>query len=1164
MKITVKKNMKKGMSLFLCLLMMFSLATPAFAEGTEDILSRPYGSVEPITEGLSAEGTEEITVTNKEEITLEFAKADPSIGRNNDGWWAGFKVIAPAGLTEEELKAVKFRKNTDGQWSDDGYFWDVKNSAEGDAVHWVGVWTYVTPEKIAQAVDNKLTYSYMFDWYGNGFEGEAQKIDVVLDTEKLVLDAEYNYGTVQIFTDGLTVEGTEDITVTNKEEITLSFHRANPSIGRNKDGWWAGMKVIAPAELTADELKAAKYLRTDAKGTAEKVFWNVKDSADGADVHYVEMWVMVTPAFIAGAEDNKLTTTYEFDWDDNGYGISTQKIDFVLDTTKIKLDMTPFLGSVEAITEGLAAEGTEEITVTNNEEITLEFAKADPSIGRNKDGWWAGMKLLAPAGLTEEELKAATFRKNTDGQWSNADYFWGVKDSTDTDSAHWVGIWAYVSPEELANAVDNKLTYRYEFDWYGNGLESETQKINLVLDTEKVILDHEDHYATAEAITDGLEVTGTTDLEVKNSEEITLDFAKADPSIGRNKDGWWAGFKVIAPAELTEAQLKDVRFRKSTEGQWSDPAPFWSVKDSNEGDAAHWVGVWAFVTPELIASAQDNKIVYEYEFDWDGNGFGISTQKINVVLDTEKIKLIHSEGCEKVIDIPAKEPECLVDGNTEASHCGVCGLVLSTYDVIPSYQGHNFTEKIMDEAHLFAPADCVYYDRYYYSCSRCDVMSEEVYEDKEGSSLLPHVRTRKIDEIHLVSPADCTHAAIYYMGCKNCDEVFDDTTYSEGTPKYHLFTVEKVTAKAGIGSQGYISFYCKDCGTADNDPIPFAGIASVKLAAASFNYTGKAVTPAVTVKDSDGKTLKKGTDYTVAYSNNILPGATATAKVTFKGNYKGTYTIKYKIVIPATTKITFAANNSAVKITWNKVPNAINYKIYQKTAKGWKDLGNTTALSKTITKLSAGTKYTFAVKAAVKYNGKVYWAGAYKTVDTATTLSATSKITATPTVNSIKLTWNAVKGANGYAIYLKTANGWKHLGNTTKTTATFKNLKAGTNYIYAVRTITRTASNVIVLGGYRQLITATKPVAPTVNVTVSGGKATVKWNKVAGATGYQVYYKTANSGWKLMGTVGAAKVSLAKTGFKKGVKYAFAVRAYKAVSGGNIFGALGSKTVTMK
>ncbi|MCR5846590.1 MAG: S-layer homology domain-containing protein [Lachnospiraceae bacterium] len=58
-------------------------------------------------------------------------------------------------------------------------------------------------------------------------------------------------------------------------------------------------------------------------------------------------------------------------------------------------------------------------------------------------------------------------------------------------------------------------------------------------------------------------------------------------------------------------------------------------------------------------------------------------------------------------------------------------------------------------------------------------------------------------------------------------------------------------------------------------------------------YTGSAITPTVTVKDGN-KTLVKGTDYTVAYSDNINPG-TATVTITGKGNYTGTRTTHFSI-----------------------------------------------------------------------------------------------------------------------------------------------------------------------------------------------------------------------------------------------------------------------------
>ncbi len=64
-------------------------------------------------------------------------------------------------------------------------------------------------------------------------------------------------------------------------------------------------------------------------------------------------------------------------------------------------------------------------------------------------------------------------------------------------------------------------------------------------------------------------------------------------------------------------------------------------------------------------------------------------------------------------------------------------------------------------------------------------------------------------------------------------------------------------------------------------------------------WTGSAITPTVTVKDGS-TTLKSGTDYTVAYSNNVNAGD-ATVTITGKGNYTGTVSVKFKIVKPTYT-----------------------------------------------------------------------------------------------------------------------------------------------------------------------------------------------------------------------------------------------------------------------
>ena len=76
---------------------------------------------------------------------------------------------------------------------------------------------------------------------------------------------------------------------------------------------------------------------------------------------------------------------------------------------------------------------------------------------------------------------------------------------------------------------------------------------------------------------------------------------------------------------------------------------------------------------------------------------------------------------------------------------------------------------------------------------------------------------------------------------------------------------------------------------------------------ANQTYTGSAIKPSVTVK-YNGTTLRSGTDYTVAYTDNVDAG-TATATITGKGNFNGSYSVKFLIVKP-----TF---DIALKVTGN-------------------------------------------------------------------------------------------------------------------------------------------------------------------------------------------------------------------------------------------------------
>ncbi len=98
-------------------------------------------------------------------------------------------------------------------------------------------------------------------------------------------------------------------------------------------------------------------------------------------------------------------------------------------------------------------------------------------------------------------------------------------------------------------------------------------------------------------------------------------------------------------------------------------------------------------------------------------------------------------------------------------------------------------------------------------------------------------------------------------------------------------------------------------------------------------YNGTALTPSITVKDGT-KTLTKGTDYSVSYSNNNAIGR-AKVTVTFTGNYGGTLTVYFNIInapnpVTPTPVPSTGLEGFIVRLytkTMNRIPetNEINY-----------------------------------------------------------------------------------------------------------------------------------------------------------------------------------------------------------------------------------------------
>ena len=183
----------------------------------------------------------------------------------------------------------------------------------------------------------------------------------------------------------------------------------------------------------------------------------------------------------------------------------------------------------------------------------------------------------------------------------------------------------------------------------------------------------------------------------------------------------------------------------------------------------------------------------------------------------------------------------------------------------------------------------------------------------------------------------------------------------------------------------------------------------------------------------------------------------------------------------------------------------------------------------------------------------------------------TAKLSATQTKNSIKASWSAVPGAAGYRVQLYKGNTVVRTVVTSKTSVNFKKLDngkklaAGTEYKVVVTAFSKLGSKVYYSTASRSLLTATKTAAPSVKSVEAGKKSvTLKWNKVAGATGYTVYYSTKkDSGFKAVKAT--TKTSRTVKKLKSGKTYYVKVVANKKVSGTRISSAF-SKTykVTVK
>ena len=337
--------------------------------------------------------------------------------------------------------------------------------------------------------------------------------------------------------------------------------------------------------------------------------------------------------------------------------------------------------------------------------------------------------------------------------------------------------------------------------------------------------------------------------------------------------------------------------------------------------------------------------------------------------------------------------------------------------------------------------------------------------------------------------------------------------------------------------------------------VAAAPVSSASVSVAAQAYTGSALTPAVTVKLGD-KTLVKGTDYTVAYSNNTGAG-TATVTITGKGNYTGTKASTFTIsaadaskagVSVAAQTYTGAALTPAPTVTFNgkALFNGTDYTVsysnntnagtatatvtfkgnYTGTAKGTFSIKAADA-SKATVKVPDATYTGAALTPAptVTFNGKTLFNGtdytvAYANNTSAGTATATATVTFKGNYSGTAKGTFAVEAADASKAQVKLADqAWTGSALTPAPAVTFNNktLVAGTDYTvaYANNTNVGTATATVTFkGNYSGTATGTFRIAAALldTATVTAADQTYTGSALTPAVTVKLGEKTLVSG----------------------------------------------------
>jgi large repetitive protein len=264
------------------------------------------------------------------------------------------------------------------------------------------------------------------------------------------------------------------------------------------------------------------------------------------------------------------------------------------------------------------------------------------------------------------------------------------------------------------------------------------------------------------------------------------------------------------------------------------------------------------------------------------------------------------------------------------------------------------------------------------------------------------------------------------------------------------------------------------------------------------------------------KTLKNNVTGTISTFSNMTPGEYTYEIHSYSSRFgeskngsQVTITLTGQAMGTPTNLAYTISNGNDIKLTWNPVQYATNYKVYKVIA-GFKILQNTvTGTSITYTNQAEGD-YDYVVHSYYSLLGESPEGAETQFTLTYPKMVKPNNLTGTiQNISDIVLKWDPVQYATSYNIY-EIIDGQDVLKKTvTSTSTTFSKVSEGT-HTYVVRSLSsrfgesEDNSSVDLSVSFPEL----QPPANLTNTFVNGNDITLKWNAAIYATGYNIYQVT--------------------------------------------------------